>query len=449
MPRSLARPPATPLALALAAVASLVCYLWVYRSAAGRALGPLANLMATVAGSLVLTLLAHHAAQRALPARRGLLLLFLGLAAFRLAPPPSAIIASDDAYRYLWDGRVQAAGINPFRYAPVAPELASLVDREVHPRIFRPDMRTVYPPLAQAWFLLVALLGGSFAALKGVMLVHELATVWLLVLWLRRRGLPEGRALLYAWSPLAVVQGFAGVHLDLLLLPWLLAALLWAEERPVWSGVALAMSALVRPLTLLGAPALALRRPFRETLRFGLGFTIASVALTLPYANVGWQALTESLRSYGQNWQFNGSLFQLADALLNQWALFRPALYALISLLALGAAFLPTERRLRLAAALAAYLIWAPTVYPWYLLSLLLLLAPGGGPLPLALPALITLSDLVFVRGVVGGRWQVPRGALWLEYLGIYGLALYQFAWRRRRSLRTRSAVPTEARPTS
>lgn len=284
--------------------------------------------------------------------------------------------------------------------------------------------------------------------LKGALLLHELATVWLLLCWLRRRGLPAGRALLYAWSPLAVVQGFAGVHLDLLLLPWLLAALLWAEERPLFSGAALALSALVRPLTLLGAPALALRRPWRETLRFGLGFGVAAAALTLPYAGAGLHALTESLRSYGQHWQFNGSLFQLADALLNQWAPFRATLYALIAALALGAAFLPTERRLRLAAALAAYLIWAPTVYPWYLLSLLLLLVPDGGPLPLALPTLITLSDLVFVRGVVGGRWQVPRGALWFEYLALYGLALHRYGWQRvRRITATAGGRSTEDVP--
>lgn len=284
-------------------------------------------------------------------------------------------------------------------------------------------MRTVYPPLAQLWFWLAYLLGGvSFVGLKTIFLLHEVAAVMLLLALLRRRGLPAGRALVYAWSPLAVVQGFAGNHLDTLLVPWLFLALLLAEEHPFFSGAALGASAMIRPVTALGGPALALLRPLRETTLAAAGFVVACLALSLPYASVGLDAMTESLRTYGQHWQFNGSLFKGADALLNQWAPFRTTLYGTIALCGLASGLAPARPDTRMALGIGSYFALAPTVYPWYLLSVLALLSVASGPLPVALPALITLADLVYVDGAVGGRWEVPRLGLWIEYLGLYGL---------------------------
>ena len=63
---------------------------------------------------------------------------------------------STDIYRYVWDGRVQAAGINPYRYIPADPALAHLRDAEIYPKINRADYaRTIYPPAAQIVFAAV------------------------------------------------------------------------------------------------------------------------------------------------------------------------------------------------------------------------------------------------------------------------------------------------------
>ena len=60
-------------------------------------------------------------------------------------------------YRYVWDGRVQLAGINPYRYVPAADQLAFLRDAAVYPNINRAEYaHTVYPPVAQAIFALAA-----------------------------------------------------------------------------------------------------------------------------------------------------------------------------------------------------------------------------------------------------------------------------------------------------
>src|SRR6185369_9777109 len=106
-----------------------------------------------------------------------LVLIFAGL--FRLsilfAPP----YLSDDIYRYVWDGRVQAAGINPYRYIPAAPELAHLRDNVIYPKINRRDWaHTIYPPSAQAVFFLTTRISESVVWMKATMLIFELVTIW-------------------------------------------------------------------------------------------------------------------------------------------------------------------------------------------------------------------------------------------------------------------------------
>ncbi|HNC73376.1 MAG TPA: hypothetical protein PK362_00620, partial [Elusimicrobiota bacterium] len=81
---------------------------------------------------------------------------------FRLTAFLSPPSLSDDIYRYLWDGRVQAAGHNPYRFAPDAPELASLRNAE-HTGINHKSVPTIYPPLAQAVFRLAVALSPTLA----------------------------------------------------------------------------------------------------------------------------------------------------------------------------------------------------------------------------------------------------------------------------------------------
>ena len=89
--------------------------------------------------------------------------LILGTAVLlRLIALAAPVFLSSDINRYIWDGRVQAAGINPYRYVPTAPELAKLRDDRVFPNINRNNYApTIYPPVAQLLFLLANRLGGT------------------------------------------------------------------------------------------------------------------------------------------------------------------------------------------------------------------------------------------------------------------------------------------------
>jgi hypothetical protein len=156
---------------------------------------------------------------------------------------------STDVYRYIWDGRVQASGINPYRYLPSDPELAHLRDDDIYGHINRRDFaHTIYPPAAQAIFLGINLIGPSTVpAFKIAMSLFDFAAIAAIMLALRRGGLPPVYAIVYAWHPLPVWESAHSGHIEPAAIAFLAAALLaWSHEKPVLTGVALALATLVK-----------------------------------------------------------------------------------------------------------------------------------------------------------------------------------------------------------
>ena len=115
---------------------------------------------------------------------------------------------SNDMYRYIWDGWVQAARINPYSYIPSDPHLAFLHDATVFPNINRANYaHTIYPPAAQMIFFIASSIGRFLAippvlAMKLTMLAFEGIGVWAMIRLLDHAGLPRTRILIYAWNPI-------------------------------------------------------------------------------------------------------------------------------------------------------------------------------------------------------------------------------------------------------
>src|ERR1044072_4523177 len=142
---------------------------------------------------------------------RSILVIGLVFAAlFRLSIIFFTPYLSDDIYRYIWDGRVQAAGINPYRYIPAEEPLAQLRDDVIYPHINRREtVRTIYPPIGQAAFFLVNRFSESVTWMKAAMVGFEAVAIWAIVQLLSSFGFARQRVLIYAWHPLAVWE-FAG-----------------------------------------------------------------------------------------------------------------------------------------------------------------------------------------------------------------------------------------------
>ena len=136
--------------------------------------------------------------------RRAVALIIIVAAALRVMAVPIGI-ESTDISRYVWDGRVQGAGINPYGHIPADPSLAFLRDDEIYPEINRKDYApTIYPPFAQIVFFLTTRISEQLWVMKSVMVGFDGLTIWALMRLLKARKIPPTRILLYAWHPVPI-----------------------------------------------------------------------------------------------------------------------------------------------------------------------------------------------------------------------------------------------------
>ena len=337
--------------------------------------------------------------------RAALVLILLGTVALRLAAITAVVPLSDDLYRYAWDGSVQASGISPYRYAPTAPELAELRTDWLFPgaqeceqeigrpagctRINREDVRTIYPPLAQAWFLLGHALGASELRDLGwelMALVADLATAVLLFRLLVARGRDPRWVAVYAWSPLAVLEAVQNGHIDGLATFFVVVAVALAGRRPGWSGAALGVATMIKLYPAVLLPVLLARRPLRVT----TAFAAVCAASYLPHLLALGSDVLGFLPEYLQEEDYGSG---------DRYLLLRPLglIGTPATLVAAGiglAVLVVVVRRLGTARPednalllFGAALLLATPVQPWYGLPLAALAALAGRAAWLAVPA--------------------------------------------------------------
>src|SRR6266581_7860218 len=197
------------------------------------------------------------------------------------APP----YLSDDIYRYVWDGRVQAAGINPYRYIPSDEALKNLRDEEIYPKInHRDSAQTIYPPVAEMIYFLTTRVSESVTWMKTTMVLFEALGIWAIVQLLASFDLPRQRLLIYAWHPLTVWEFAGSGHLDAIAIAFIALALLARRrDAEIASGLSLAGATLTKLFPIVLLPALYQRRRWKMVLAFALMIMIGY----MPYLGVG------------------------------------------------------------------------------------------------------------------------------------------------------------------
>ena len=260
---------------------------------------------------------------------------------FRAMLVPQRPYLSQDVYRYVWDGRVQRAGLNPYRYPPEADELIGLRDGAIFPAITADDKHWLspYPPVAQFVFWAVSLARPmSVTAFKAAMASFDLITVLLLMLVLARNGLDPARAIIFAWHPLLIFEGAHSGHVEAVFITMLALALLaWSRKSGVLTGVALALATLVKFYPALLLPAFLIAEPdekmgrgetkskatrvlsvltYKRNLAMLAAFTIVIALAYLPYIGAGSNVFG-FLSAYVQEEGFvqNGARYFLLDAI--------------------------------------------------------------------------------------------------------------------------------------
>jgi alpha-1,6-mannosyltransferase len=353
------------------------------------------------------------------------LIILLALS-FRLILLPSTFEISEDAARYHWDGKVLAAGVNPYLHPPNAPVLDHLRgDRQDELISDRSERNlTVYPPLAQLVFAAGYLLTpGRLLGMQLLWMLAELAAWLILARELRATNRPRRRLLLLAWAPLLLFTGYLPGHIDLLYLPFVMGFLVAVRsDRPVVAGLLLGLTALIKPFPLILLPAAVAEFGIRRSARTLSALAATVLLFYLPFLTAGY-GLVSSMVLMAEEWSFNGSLAAGLEQLMPMtvahvvsWTIF---------LLLIAATFrIRRDFLSRCLLAGAAFAICTPTLFPWYLAFLLPLLALRPDPALLALTILAPLSDLILLGYLDDGIWHQPLWTGVVEYGVFYGLLI-------------------------
>ncbi len=317
-----------------------------------------------------------------------------------MAPP----ILSTDVYRYVWDGRLQHLGYNPYTVVPSDPAVDAFHDGETR-KINHPALPTPYPPVAELFFRAATAGNESARAVKIALELCDVLIVALLCRWLATSGRSRSLVLAYAWNPLVALEVAGSGHVDLLgALLLLCSAWCLTEGRRTLAALAWALAIGVKFFPIVLLPIFWRRVRPRD-------LAIAALLLLALYAPflVHGRLPIGSLDTYLDYWRFNAPLFAAAEAIA-------PARLAIILAVAVGIGVAAVFRRAQPANApaawswpIAATLLAAPAVYPWYLLWLApFLTSEATWPL-----AVWTISVLIAYLDLISG---LPRWGIAVEY---------------------------------
>lgn len=393
--------------------------------------------------------------------------IFLIGALIRLLFAASSPILEDDFYRYLWDGALTAHGHNPYTIRPAdalsegegLPEGVETIARQsgpVLPRVNHPELGTIYPPIAEAIFALAhAISPWRSAGLLVIYYLADCAAFALVLALLGQLNRAPALVLIYWWNPLCAKELYNSLHMDILLLPWLLGGLLLLlRGRPVLASGALAIATAVKLWpALLMAPLLAtLRTRPRVLLASACVFAIVTAILFVPMVATRTLGGSSGLAAYSARWEMNDALFMIFP-----WTLDRVASLAGHEMTrgelhrggkAIAACFLllmvagicrnlaaskaeDSERKRQIAESwlmiVTALFLLSPTQFPWYFTWFvpLVVLVPRRGLL------LLTFTlPLYYLKFYLEARGQVQlfhHGVVWLEYLPVWLLLLWDW----------------------
>ena len=387
--------------------------------------GPYFMASLTVAGIVYLLAIREFFATPIFPRR--VVILGLVLAAVWhiefLGLPPGA---DDDIHRYVWDGRLQRLGYNPYIVVPSDPALAGLHTPETR-TLNNPDLPSPYPAGAQLFFRAVTAIQESTFALKVAFVVCEFAIVFVLLDILRCTRQAAHLVLAFAWNPLLAIEVAGSGHIDIvgaLLLLVSAAALVrrWRSTAAVALGLAIAVKLL--PVVLL--PLYWKRVRIRDA---ALAAAVVGL-LYVPFLNHGRTPIG-SLGTYLQSFRFNGPVFAALDQVAPPQLLAGLAVLVGLATATWLRSATPEWSPDLFAWPMAASLLCAPVVFPWYLLCLLPFLMSGSTLLIIIWTVSIIPTYVQWHLRATGRPWgSLPGWVMLLEY-GCVAIAAAVIALRR------------------
>ncbi len=347
------------------------------------------------------------------PGHRGKLLgaSILFAIAFRVGPAVAPVGVDSDMVRYLWDGRVQTLGYNPYSVLPNNPALAHTHVNGSERMPSRND-RTPYPPAAQLFFRLVVTISDSTLAMKLALVLCDLLTMAVLWTWLKTSGRSDWLVLTYAWNPLVVLEVAHSGHIDALGALWIVAAAYWlTTKRGLLATLAFVLAIATKLVPIVLAPLFLGRVRIRHAAAGGL----VLAGLYLPFASAGDLPLG-AVPNVVQRVRFNGPVFAALSTISF------PRMAAGVALVLALAAAVVARRSLRAddpaawAWPMAVAIACAPVIYPWYLLYVTpFLFTVTTVPIAAWTISILPVYE-VWDQSRRGGRWIPPAWVMLLEF---------------------------------
>lgn len=329
-------------------------------------------------------------------------------------------IGSDDIYRYMWDGKTQNAGINPYLYKPVDEKLSSLHSDILPDKMNFKEMKTIYFPLSQ-WLFYTGykLSGENFWGYKLLLLIFESMTLFALFLLLNKWNIAFKNILLYALCPLPIIQFAIDAHLDGFGLPMLLLAIyFYINEKKTLSAILLGLSFSIKPVGIIMIPVFfLLENKFTDKLKF----------LFIPFIAFGLQFIPyifttnpfEAFMIYTKNWFYNGLFFNLLNSFFHNNQTSRLICSALLTISLVPIYFSRKKWDEKIYYAMIMLMIFSPVVHPWYIAWVAIFIPITQKWSAIFFTAACSLTSFTLINYLSNGIWKDYWIVQFVEYIGL------------------------------
>jgi alpha-1,6-mannosyltransferase len=354
---------------------------------------------------------------------------------------------SDDIYRYIWDGKLQYFGINPYSYAPDDPAL-NPYHSDILPSLMNfPEIKTIYPPVAQLVFRLsYTLFGESLTGMKFLFLLAALGSICFFYRILKEREGEVRWLLFFAWNPMFIMETAVNGHLDILMVFFLLMSLwLFYKNRLAFSGIALACAILSKLIPVILLPVFfffflsaknaknakaAGGRELKGFLSVNLAFFMPMFLTIAAFYAIYYESAQNMFLTainYSSKWFFNNPLFMAILGIVGKNQTAHLVSFFLFTAVYLVILTRPIPLEKKSFYVIAAFVLINPTIHPWYLIILLALLCIHRSTIVVFWSGFVVISYIVVYRFKLTGTWKDSWFIMFIEYFPLVILFINNF----------------------
>ncbi len=343
-------------------------------------------------------------------------------------------VLSDDFFRFVWDGRLLNAGVNPFENLPEAylnKEIPG-ISRELYQNLNSTEYFTIYPPLNQLvfWFsvwLFPNSITGSVAVMRIVILAADIGNYFLIRKLASAKNTNPNVALIYFLNPLVILEFTGNLHFESVMIFFILLSIYFINrQKIVPAAISISLSVIAKLLPIMYMPAILRFLSFKKALIYYLVAGSIVIISFIPLISIEFlEGLSSSLDLYFRKFEFNASIYFIARAIgyaitgYNEIARIGPIL-GLLTIISISVYVLKiSKNKVDIVEALLFihlfYLLFATTVHPWYITTLLALTTLTKYRFA------VVWSGIVFLTyvGYHQTGFSLPDWVLYVEYIAL------------------------------